>query len=166
MGRVALNVFDRTEALAESEHNGRRYATAITHYRAALSLLQLVPSLRAARGAREFDIRKSLADACRNSGRNAEALAEYDAMMRLNPSDRSAYVSAYELNISQYKKARSARDRATHLTRAYVVLRIVGNGASVDAELRGKLTAQRALLERHLRSLGVDPASIAIPRSP
>ncbi len=166
LGRVALNVFDRTEALAESEHNANRYASAITHYRAALSLLQMVPSLRAARGAREFDIRKSLADACRKSGRNAEALAGYEAMMRLKPSDRNAYVSAYELDIALYKGAKSTRERAAHLTRAYVVLRIVGNSTSVDAELRASITAQRAALESRLRALGVDPASITIPRSP
>ncbi|MEW6035666.1 MAG: hypothetical protein AB1529_03575 [Candidatus Micrarchaeota archaeon] len=163
---AALNVFGRVEEFAEKEHDAKRYASAITHYRAALSLLQAIPILRASKGTREFDIRKSLADACRKSGRNSEALAEYDAMMRLRPSDPSAYVSAYELNIALYKGAKSARDRTAHLTRAYVVLRIVANSTSVDAELRARITAQRATLERHLRSLGVDPASITIPRSP
>ncbi|MCI0503726.1 bacterial transcriptional activator domain-containing protein [Candidatus Micrarchaeota archaeon] len=164
--RVARNVFDRVEALAESEHDAKRHAGAITQYRAALSLLQDIPALRADRGTREFDIRKSLADACRQSGRLDDALAEYDAMMRLRPADREAYGLAYELNISRFKSARTRPERQTHLTRAYVVLRVAENSASLDASTRAKFASQRAAVERELRRLGVDLATITIPPSP
>ncbi len=166
MREVATSVFDRTEALAEEEHKAGRYGSAVTEFRRALSLLTIVPSLRAIRGAREFDIRKSIAHACRNSGRYAEAVAEYEAMMRLRRSEGGAYLQAYNLNIVLYNRVRSKADRAAYLTRAYVIMRTAENNKSLDADTRSRITSQKSKLELSLTNLGVDPARVPLPRAP
>jgi hypothetical protein len=177
-GRVALNVFDRLDRLAESEHNGKNYPLAITHYRDALFLLQSIPSLSTARGSREFDLHKSLADAYRQTGRFDDALGEYAAMMRISPGEKNGFVSAYELNIARYKRAQkiaasssatsaqrsmARREMATHLTRAYIVLRTVIRSTVLDAQTISTFSTQRTRLEGDLRRLNIDPATISFP---
>ncbi len=166
MREVATSVFDRTEALAEEEHKAGRYGAAVTEYRRALSLLAVVPSLRAIRGAREYDIRKSIAHACRNSGRYADAVAEYEAMIRLRPAEGGAYLQAYNLNIVLYNRARSKADRTAYLTRAYVIMRAAEGNRSLDADTRTQITAQKAKLELSLKRLGVDASRVPVPQAP